>query len=83
LNRWIIRFGVVLVLALAGHGAVNLAISIGHAVTPSGVMTQDGLVATGNALTSTAPGFVGDAGISSAAVKAATTSTIMAVYGGL
>jgi hypothetical protein len=77
--RLIIGIGIGMALTLAIQNGVDIA----RAVTPSGVMTQDGIITTGNSLSLTAPGFVGDAGISSAAVKSATAATIMANFGGL
>jgi len=75
----IIGIGIGMALTLVIQNVVDIA----HAVTPAGVMTQDGIIMTGNNLTLTAPGFVGDAGISSAAVRSATTATILGSFGGL
>jgi hypothetical protein len=81
MKSWlVIGIGIGMALTLAIQNGVDIARAV---PVPAGVMTQDGTIVTGNAVVSTAPGFVGDAGIPSAAVKAATASTIMAVYGGL
>jgi hypothetical protein len=80
MKSWlVIGIGIGMALTLAIQNGVDIA----RAVTPAGVMTQDGAIVTGNAVVSTGQGFVGDAGISSAAVRATVTSTIMSSYGGL